>query len=47
MSAADVARDAAWRFAPVGVLAHVERDAINHAQMRAFAKDFDLPRSST
>ena len=43
VSGADVSRDAAWRFTPVGVLSHVERDAINHAQMRAFAKEFDLP----
>ena len=42
-SAADVAADSAWRFAPVGVLAHVERDAINHAQLEAFARAFELP----
>ena len=30
VSAADLAADEAWRFAPVGVLSHIERDAINH-----------------
>ena len=36
LSASDLREDAAWRFAPVGVLAHIERDAINQAQLRAF-----------
>ena len=43
LSASDLREDAAWRFAPVGVLAHIERDAINHAQLRAFAEHFGLP----
>ena len=32
-----------WRFAPVGVLARRERDAINCAQVEAFARAFGLP----
>ena len=43
VSDADVAADAAWRFAPIGVLSHVERDTINLAQLRAFAAEFNLP----
>jgi uncharacterized protein YbaR (Trm112 family) len=40
---ADLEADATWRFAPVGVLAHVERDFINLQRLLAFAKLFDLP----
>ena len=43
VSAKDVQQDGAWRFAPIGVLSHVERDAINHAQLHAFARHFDIP----
>ncbi len=39
----DIARDPAWRFAPVGVLTHIERDTINLEQLKAFAKAFNLP----
>jgi len=39
----DMAKDPAWRFAPIGVLTHIERDAINLEQLKAFAKAFDLP----
>ena len=30
---ADVQRDATWAFAPVGCLAHVERDTVNYSQV--------------
>jgi hypothetical protein len=40
---ADLEADATWRFAPVGVLAHVERDFINLQQLLAFAQHFNLP----
>ena len=40
---ADLEADATWRFAPVGVLAHVERDFINLQQLLAFARHFNLP----
>lgn len=43
VSRADLEADAAWRFAPIGVLAVVERDAINLAQLKAFAEAFNLP----
>ena len=43
VSAADLAADGAWRFAPIGVLSHIERDALNLAQLMAFAREFDLP----
>ena len=43
ISPLDLQKDAAWRFAPVGVLSHVERDYINLFQLRAFAKMFNLP----
>ena len=43
MKADDVRRDAAWRFTPIGVLAHVERDALNLAQLVEFARFFNLP----
>ena len=43
VTTADVAKDGAWRFAPIGVLSHVERDTINHAQLKAFARHFNLP----
>eukprot|EP00966_Prymnesium_polylepis_P319841 7376263-Prymnesium_polylepis.1 len=43
VSAADRAADEAWRFPPIGVLSHLERDTINVAQLRAFAQAFDLP----
>ena len=33
--------DECWRFAPVGVPAHYERDILNLVQMRAFAKVCD------
>jgi hypothetical protein len=39
----DIARDPAWRFAPIGVLTHIERDTINLEQLKAFAKAFNLP----
>ncbi len=39
----DLRDDAAWRFAPIGVLSHVERDFINLHQMKSFAKTFNLP----
>jgi hypothetical protein len=39
----DIAQDPAWRFAPIGVLTHVERDAINLEQLKAFARAFNLP----
>ena len=38
-----VAEDGAWRFAPIGVLSHVERDTLNLAQLHAFACEFRLP----
>ena len=43
LSAADLAEDEEWRFAPVGVLNHLERDVINVAQLEAFARAFNLP----
>ena len=43
MSATDTKDDEEWRFAPVGVLSHLERDVINVDQMYRFAKAFDLP----
>ena len=39
----DLEEDAAWRFAPIGVLSHIERDVINVIQLRAFGKAFNLP----
>ncbi len=39
----DLAKDPAWRFAPIGVLSHVERDTINISQLKSFAKTFNLP----
>ena len=39
----DLEEDAAWLFAPIGVLSHVERDAINLGQLKAFAAKFNLP----
>ena len=39
----DRRRDESWNFAPVGVLSHVERDAINMHQLEAFARAFDVP----
>ena len=39
----DIVTDISWRFAPIGVLSHVERDTINHAQLKAFASQFKLP----
>ncbi len=39
----DLEDDAAWRFAPIGVLSYVERDAINTGQIKAFASAFNLP----
>lgn len=32
------ARNDMWRFAPVGVLSNIARDAINQAQIAAFAR---------
>ena len=43
VSTADLASDEEWRFAPVGVLQHAERDVINVAQAKAFARTFGLP----
>jgi hypothetical protein len=40
----DLRGDAAWRFAPVGVLSHVERDFTNLDQIKSFAKTFNLPK---
>ncbi len=39
----DLNDDPAWRFAPTGVLSHLERDYINLSQLHAFARTFDLP----
>ena len=39
----DITQEPAWRFAPIGVLSHLERDAINLEQLKAFAKAFRLP----
>jgi hypothetical protein len=39
----DIEKDPAWRFAPIGVLTHIERDTINLEQLKAFAKAFNLP----
>jgi hypothetical protein len=39
----DIERDPAWRFAPIGVLTHIERDTINLEQLKAFAKAFNPP----
>ena len=43
VSRTDLKEDAAWRFAPIGVLSHIERDVINVAQLKAFGKAFKLP----
>ena len=43
VSADDLARDPEWRFAPVGAISHVERDAVNLHQLEAFARHFALP----
>jgi hypothetical protein len=43
VSAADLGSDERWRFAPIGVLSRLERDAINYAQLKAFAQAFGLP----
>ena len=43
VSIEDLVADISWRFAPIGVLSHVERDTINHAQLEAFASEFNLP----
>ena len=43
VSKADLAADPEWMFAPVGVLQHVERDVINVAQAKVFARTFGLP----
>jgi hypothetical protein len=42
-SAADLELDPLWRFAPVGVLSHVELNAINYAQAQSFAHIFQRP----
>ena len=43
VSRTDLEEDAAWRFAPIGVLSHIERDVINVVQLMAFGKAFNLP----
>ena len=43
LSRQDCTSDESWRFAPVGVLSHVERDFGNAAQVVNFARAFDLP----
>jgi hypothetical protein len=43
LSRQDCTSDESWRFAPVGVLSHVERDFGNAAQVSNFARAFDLP----
>ena len=43
ISRSDIVNDEEWRFAPVGVLSHLERDTINVRQFYAFAKAFNLP----
>ena len=43
VSRKDLEEDAAWRFAPIGVLSHIERDVINVIQLKAFGKAFNLP----
>lgn len=43
LSPEDMEADEEWLFAPIGVLAHCERDNLNVAQLRAFAKAFGLP----
>lgn len=43
VSTEDLHADAAWHFAPIGVLSHIERDYINYYQLHAFAKKFNLP----
>ena len=43
LSREDCTSDESWRFAPVGVLSHVERDFGNAAQVSNFARAFDLP----
>jgi hypothetical protein len=39
----DLRNNVAWRFAPVGVLSHVERDTMNLHQLQNVAKAFNLP----
>ena len=43
LSAQDMADDAEWQFAPVGVVSRHERDVINVAQVERFAQTFGLP----
>ena len=43
ISRLDIVNDEEWRFAPVGVLSHLERDTIYVRQLYAFAKAFNLP----
>ena len=43
LSAADIANDPEWRFAPVGVVSRHERDVINASQATAFARAFEQP----
>lgn len=43
VSRADLDGDDEWLFAPIGVLSSIEQDAINLAQLKAFAQYFDLP----
>ena len=43
VSAADLMEDETWRFAPIGVLSRAVRDALNYAQLKAFARAFELP----
>ena len=43
LSGEDVRADPQWRFAPIGVMSHIERDTLNFEQLRAFARAFGLP----
>ena len=39
----DLLCDEGWRYAPIGVLTHFERDFLNVFQLENFARTFDLP----
>ena len=43
LSAQEIADDPTWRFAPIVVASHCERDALNVEQLKQFAKAFGLP----
>ena len=43
VSSDDLNRDPEWRFAPIGVMSHIERDVLNLHQLKAFARHFGLP----